>query len=107
MSSNDLLSLVEHFDAVVDCRSPSEYAEDHIPGAVSAPVLDDAVIQRGVDPRIGRRARDRAHPVHVVERPGLLRDALAVVNEEINRGLRRQHGQLRFQVRPVQIVDKR
>jgi tRNA 2-selenouridine synthase len=27
---------------VVDCRSPSEYAEDHIPGAISAPVLDDA-----------------------------------------------------------------
>jgi tRNA 2-selenouridine synthase len=31
-----------HFDAVIDTRSPSEYAEDHIPGAVSAPVLDDA-----------------------------------------------------------------
>jgi tRNA 2-selenouridine synthase len=30
------------FDAVIDTRSPSEYAEDHIPGAVSAPVLDDA-----------------------------------------------------------------
>jgi tRNA 2-selenouridine synthase len=30
------------FDAVVDTRSPSEYAEDHIPGALSAPVLDDA-----------------------------------------------------------------
>jgi tRNA 2-selenouridine synthase len=26
---------------VVDCRSPAEYAEDHIPGAISAPVLDD------------------------------------------------------------------
>jgi tRNA 2-selenouridine synthase len=30
------------FDSIIDCRSPSEYAEDHIPGAVSAPVLDDA-----------------------------------------------------------------
>jgi tRNA 2-selenouridine synthase len=30
------------FDAVIDTRSPSEYAEDHIPGAISAPVLDDA-----------------------------------------------------------------
>ncbi|HEY6821860.1 MAG TPA: tRNA 2-selenouridine(34) synthase MnmH [Burkholderiales bacterium] len=30
------------FDAIIDTRSPSEYAEDHIPGAVSAPVLDDA-----------------------------------------------------------------
>ena len=30
------------FDAVIDVRSPAEYAEDHIPGAISAPVLDDA-----------------------------------------------------------------
>lgn len=30
------------FDAIIDCRSPAEYAEDHIPGAISAPVLDDA-----------------------------------------------------------------
>jgi tRNA 2-selenouridine synthase len=29
------------FDAVIDVRSPSEFAEDHIPGAVSLPVLDD------------------------------------------------------------------
>jgi tRNA 2-selenouridine synthase len=30
------------YDTIIDCRSPGEYAEDHIPGAVSAPVLDDA-----------------------------------------------------------------
>src|SRR5437868_1649368 len=30
------------FDAVIDARTPSEYALDHIPGALSAPVLDDA-----------------------------------------------------------------
>src|SRR6185503_6311930 len=30
------------FDAVIDARTPSEYVEDHIPGALSAPVLDDA-----------------------------------------------------------------
>jgi len=30
------------YDTVIDCRSPAEYAQDHIPGAVSAPVLDDA-----------------------------------------------------------------
>ena len=30
------------FDNIIDCRSPSEYAEDHVPGAISAPVLDDA-----------------------------------------------------------------
>src|SRR6185436_10010460 len=29
------------FDTIIDVRSPAEYAEDHIPGAISAPVLDD------------------------------------------------------------------
>jgi tRNA 2-selenouridine synthase len=29
------------YDSVIDTRSPAEYAEDHIPGAISAPVLDD------------------------------------------------------------------
>jgi tRNA 2-selenouridine synthase len=30
------------FDAIIDARTPSEFAQDHVPGAVSAPVLDDA-----------------------------------------------------------------
>ena len=29
------------FDEIIDVRSPAEFAEDHIPGAISAPVLDD------------------------------------------------------------------
>ncbi|MCT2540311.1 tRNA 2-selenouridine(34) synthase MnmH [Sedimentimonas flavescens] len=29
------------FDSVIDVRSPSEFAEDHIPGAINLPVLDD------------------------------------------------------------------
>ena len=29
------------FDTVIDARSPAEYAEDHLPGAVNWPVLDD------------------------------------------------------------------
>ncbi|HKX38388.1 MAG TPA: tRNA 2-selenouridine(34) synthase MnmH, partial [Burkholderiales bacterium] len=32
----------KQFDAIIDVRSPAEYAEDHIPGAISAPVLDNA-----------------------------------------------------------------
>src|SRR3954463_8521935 len=32
----------QEFDAIIDARTPAEYALDHIPGAVSAPVLDDA-----------------------------------------------------------------
>ena len=30
------------FDAIIDVRSPGEYAEDHLPGAINLPVLDDA-----------------------------------------------------------------
>jgi len=29
------------FDDIIDVRSPAEYAEDHLPGAISLPVLDD------------------------------------------------------------------
>src|ERR1051325_9734975 len=30
------------FDTIIDARTPAEFAEDHIPGAISARVLDDA-----------------------------------------------------------------
>ncbi len=30
------------FDAVIDVRSPAEFAVDHLPGAINLPVLDDA-----------------------------------------------------------------
>jgi tRNA 2-selenouridine synthase len=29
------------YDAIIDVRSPAEFAEDHIPGAINCPVLDD------------------------------------------------------------------
>ena len=31
----------EGFDSIIDVRSPAEFAEDHIPGAVNLPVLSD------------------------------------------------------------------
>jgi len=34
-------SALTAFDAILDARSPAEYAEDHLPGAVSLPVLDN------------------------------------------------------------------
>ncbi len=38
----ELRELYEHgFDEIIDVRSPSEFAIDHIPGAVGRPVLDD------------------------------------------------------------------
>jgi len=30
------------FDEIIDVRSPCEFAEDHLPGAINCPVLDDA-----------------------------------------------------------------
>lgn len=37
-----LTELLDHpFDTVIDVRSPAEYAEDHVPGAISLPVLDN------------------------------------------------------------------
>lgn len=40
-----LSSPTEHaelgFDAIIDVRSPAEFAEDHLPGAINLPVLDD------------------------------------------------------------------
>ncbi len=37
-----LSDLYQHgFDTVIDVRSPSEYAQDHLPGAINLPVLDD------------------------------------------------------------------
>lgn len=37
----DVLAQLEQFDALIDVRSPSEYALDHLPGAINCPVLDD------------------------------------------------------------------
>ena len=36
------LAGLDAFDAIIDVRSPAEYAEDHLPGAINCPVLDDA-----------------------------------------------------------------
>ena len=48
------------FDTVIDVRSPAEYAEDHLPGAISLPVLDD-------------EERARVGTIYVQESPFLAR----------------------------------
>jgi tRNA 2-selenouridine synthase len=35
------LAELQAFDAILDARSPAEFAEDHLPGAINVPVLDD------------------------------------------------------------------
>jgi len=39
---SEILPQLKQFDAIIDVRSPAEFAEDHIPGAINCPVLDDA-----------------------------------------------------------------
>ncbi|MES2164106.1 MAG: tRNA 2-selenouridine(34) synthase MnmH [Pseudomonadota bacterium] len=38
---DDALPQLDRFDAIIDVRSPAEFALDHLPGAINAPVLDD------------------------------------------------------------------
>ncbi len=35
------VSEIDAFDTLIDARTPSEYAVDHLPGAINCPVLDD------------------------------------------------------------------
>jgi tRNA 2-selenouridine synthase len=40
------LAELRAFDEILDARSPAEYADDHLPGAINTPVLDDAERER-------------------------------------------------------------
>ena len=41
LSAAEAIERLDRFGAVIDARSPGEYAEDHLPWAVNWPVLDD------------------------------------------------------------------
>jgi len=41
LNAADATEVLKSFDAVIDVRSPSEFADDHLPGAVNWPVLSD------------------------------------------------------------------
>lgn len=42
LSFDAALPQLSSFDTIIDARSPSEFALDHLPGAINCPVLDDA-----------------------------------------------------------------
>jgi tRNA 2-selenouridine synthase len=42
ITADEALARWQEFDTLVDARSESEYAQDHLPGAVNWPTLDDA-----------------------------------------------------------------
>jgi tRNA 2-selenouridine synthase len=41
LTFDDILPTLHEFDAIIDARSESEFALDHLPGAINCPVLDD------------------------------------------------------------------
>ncbi|OSQ46584.1 tRNA 2-selenouridine(34) synthase MnmH [Marivita geojedonensis] len=42
LTPSSLTELLDHgYDTVIDVRSPAEFAEDHVPGAINLPVLDN------------------------------------------------------------------
>jgi len=41
ISAADAMRRLASFDTIIDARSPAEFAEDHLPGAVNWPVLDN------------------------------------------------------------------
>jgi tRNA 2-selenouridine synthase len=61
--SADLPALFDtQFDAIIDVRSPAEFADDHVPGAINLPVLDNqqraeiGTIYKQIDPFTAKRA---------------------------------------------------
>jgi len=42
MSATEVIAHLADFDAVIDARSEDEYAEDHLPGAINWPTLNNA-----------------------------------------------------------------
>jgi tRNA 2-selenouridine synthase len=73
------------FDDIIDVRAPAEWAEDHIPGAISLPVLDDAERAR-VGTIYKRESPFRARKVGaaLVEVPATaLREQQILVEEEV------------------------
>jgi tRNA 2-selenouridine synthase len=42
LSFDEILPTLHAFDAIIDARSESEFALDHLPGAINCPVLNDA-----------------------------------------------------------------
>ena len=58
---NEVLSTDRPFDSIIDVRSPSEFAEDHLPGSINLPVLTDlersevGTLYTQVDPFVARK----------------------------------------------------
>ena len=62
LSADTSLADLDQFDTIIDVRSPAEFADDHIPGAINLPVLDDqqraeiGTIYKQINPFTAKRA---------------------------------------------------
>jgi tRNA 2-selenouridine synthase len=68
------------YSLVIDARSPHEYAEDHIPGAVNLPVVDD-----GEFAEIGIKHKTDTHAAYLVGVEYSLRNIAAQIKPLISR----------------------
>jgi tRNA 2-selenouridine synthase len=82
---NDLLA--SPFDEIIDVRSPGEFADDHVPGAINLPVLDDgerarvgtiykqesAFLARKIGGALVARRAGANIEAHLLDRPGSYR----------------------------------
>jgi tRNA 2-selenouridine synthase len=109
IAAADAIRDLGRFDTIVDARSPGEFAEDHLPGAVNWPSLDDderalvgseykqvspfaarkrgaAIVARNVAAHIERHVATKAHdwkPLVYCWRGGKRSGALATVLDQI------------------------
>ncbi|MGZ8259758.1 MAG: rhodanese-like domain-containing protein, partial [Caldimonas sp.] len=109
LSAAEAIADLGRFDTIVDARSPAEYAEDRLPGAVNWPSLDDgeralvgteykqvspfaarkrgaAIVARNVAAHVERHVADKAHdwaPLVYCWRGGKRSGALATVLDQI------------------------
>jgi len=62
LSADLALTDPQNFDSIIDVRAPAEFADDHIPGAINLPVLDDqqraeiGTIYKQVNPFTAKRS---------------------------------------------------
>lgn len=69
-----------YYALVIDARSPHEYADDHIPGAVNLPVVDDAEYAE-----VGTRHRSDKHSAYLIGVEYSLRNIAAYIRPLIAR----------------------
>lgn len=105
------------FDRIIDVRSPAEFAEDHLPGAINLPVLDDAErAEVGTEYVQGSKFHARRHGAALVARniarhlEGALADAPAGMKALVYcwRGGQRSHAMATIMDQvgwPVTVLD--